>query len=192
MENALIFQGSLVTLRPFEPEDIPALQAYLNHLDLEGCRYLPSGFSELVPLSRKQVEAIYEKLVGSEDGFTLAVTMTGSGEVVGHTGCDWSWDPHCPDLFLVIAPEHQRQGFGSEAILLLLRYVFEYTPAHVVTAWVADWNITGLHFLERHGYQQAGRSRRVGMRQGGYYDAVVTDLLRREWLQRSKENDHGA
>lgn len=192
MENAVIFQGNSVALRPFEPDDVPALQAYLSHPDLEGRRYLPSGFSELVPLSRKQVEAVCEKMAGSEDGINMAVILPGSGLLVGHAGCDWGWDRHCPDLFLVIAPDQQRHGFGSEVIALLLRFVFEHTPAHVVTGWVSDWNAAGLQFLEKHGFQQAGRSRRAGIRHGSYYDVVVADLLRQEWLSRSKGNAHGA
>jgi RimJ/RimL family protein N-acetyltransferase len=180
------FQGESVTLRPFEPEDISTLHAYLNHPELVGRRYLPSGFSDTVPLSRKQVEAIYEKIIGFEDGIHLAVTLTESGKLVGHAGCDWGWDMHCPDVYLVIAPDYQCQGRGSEVLELLLRYLFEHTPAHVVTGWLADWNAGGLAFLKKHGFQGAGRSRRAGIRQGSYFDYVVADLLRQEWLQRSK------
>jgi RimJ/RimL family protein N-acetyltransferase len=186
------FHGNSIILRPFEPEDLLALQGYLNHPDLMGRRYLPSGFSEIVPLARKQVEEIYAKVTGIEEGVNLAVTLTESGKLVGHAGADWGWDRHCPDLYLVIAPDHQRQGLGTEVIDLLLRYVFENTPAHVVTGWVADWNTAGWQFLLKRGFQTAGRSRRVGIYQGRYFDLVVADLLRQEWMQRAKGTGHAS
>jgi len=188
----MLFQGNLINLRPFEPEDIPALQAYLNHPDLVGRRYLPSGYSEIVPLSRKGVQTIYEKIVGFEEEVCLAVTLLESGKLVGHAGCYWGWDTHCPEIYLVIAPDHQRHGYGTEVIEQLLRYLFEHTPAHVVTSWAAVWNASGVHFLMKHGFHQAGRSRRAGIYQGSYFDLVVADMLRQEWAQRSKGSSHGA
>ncbi len=38
-----VFAGEAVALRPFEPDDVPALAAYLNQPELAGCRYIPWG-----------------------------------------------------------------------------------------------------------------------------------------------------
>jgi RimJ/RimL family protein N-acetyltransferase len=54
-------------------------------------------------------------------------------------------------------------------------------PAHNTTTWVAAWNAPALAFATRHGFRQAGRLRRAGIRHGAYYDLVILDMLRSEW-----------
>jgi RimJ/RimL family protein N-acetyltransferase len=182
MTNSL-FQSEAISLRAFEADDAPALMAYLNHPDLAGRRYTPWQFSDVAPLSPRQVQEIMEKWAKAKKALSLAIVHEESQEVIGHAECDWGWDPHCPSLSVVIAPDHQRQGYGSETVRLLLLYLFGHTPAHVVTCWIADWNRSGLQCAARHGFLAAGQMRRAGIRQGRYYDAVVADLLRSEWLK---------
>jgi RimJ/RimL family protein N-acetyltransferase len=189
---SLAFQGKLVTLRAFEPEDVPTLHTYLSHPDLIGRRYIPWESSEIFPLSRNQVEGIYSSWADEKKGIHLAVVLSESQELVGHAECDWGWDPHCPSISLVIAPAHQRKGYGSEVLNLLLRYLFEHTQAHNVSCWIADWNQAGRLFMEEHGFQECGRMRRVGIHEGKYFDFIITDLLRREWEQTEKGGDHVA
>jgi RimJ/RimL family protein N-acetyltransferase len=170
-------------LRPFEPEDVLKLEAYLNHPTLAGCRYLPWSFPDYLPLSRQQVTKIVEKWCQAEDGLNLAVVLRDGGNLIGHAECDWEWDPHNPSVSVVIDPAYQRQGFGSQALSLLLAYLYGYTPAHNVSCWIADWNQPALAFAAHHGFRECGRTRRAGIRQGAYFDVVVLDILRAEWQQ---------
>jgi ribosomal-protein-alanine N-acetyltransferase len=178
-----LFHGRTVCLRPFEADDVPALMVYLNHPGLAGRRYIPWTFPELAPLSQKQVQEIVQQWGKAEKSLTLAIVHGASEALLGHAECDWSWDPHCPSLSVVIASEHQRQGYGSESVRLLLQYLFGHTPAHVISCWIADWNRPGLQCAARHGFLAAGRMRRAGLYQGRYFDAIVADLLRSEWKQ---------
>jgi RimJ/RimL family protein N-acetyltransferase len=180
MSEAL-FQSDRIALRPFEEEDVPALAAYLNHPDLTGRRYIPWSVPEIAPLSRKQVQGIVQKWGDAERALTLAIESRDHRDLLGHAECDWSWDPHCPSASVTVAPAHQRQGYGSEALSLVLCYLFKHTPAHVITCWIADWNESGLQFAAHHGFRQAGRLRRAGIRHGEYFDMIVSDLLRSEW-----------
>lgn len=178
------FESERLILRPFGPADAPALQALLNHPELAGRRGLPWGFNEEAPLSQGQVEQILGKWGEGEEGMHLAVVQRESQELIGHAEVDWGWDPHASSLWLLIAPTHQRQGFGSDALRLLLDYIFEYTPAHNVTLWAADWNQAGLAFARKHGFQECGRFRRDSFHRGVYVDGVVFDMLRPEWQAR--------
>lgn len=186
------FQGGSVYLRPFEEEDISGLYEYINHPDLEGRRYIPWDFPAVVPLSRDQVAALYKKWKEAKKELHLAVVSRDSQELLGHATCSWGWDPHTPDLELAIDPKHQRKRIGSEVLHLLLRYLFENQPAHVVTAWAADWNDPARTFLQRSGFQDAGRMRRIGMRRGSFFDILIFDILRSEWEQRAERSLHAA
>lgn len=178
-----LFESQSLNLRPFEAAYSTALQAYLNHPELAGCRYLPWGYPEYTPLSESQVTQVIQEWNQARKSLHLAVSESKSTDLIGHAECDWEWDPHCPSVALVIAPLYQRRGYGGQVLSLLLRYLFEFTPAHSVTAWINDWNQPGVEFFERQGFHSAGRMRRIGVHRGVYSDLLVMDLLRREWLE---------
>ncbi len=186
MSHFSSFCGQSVVLRAFEPDDVPALHTYLNHPELAGCRYIPWEYSDEIPLSLKQVGQICERWGSREGGFALAITLKGSGVLIGHANCSWHWDMHCPHLNLVIGPEHQRQGYGSEVAQLLLRFLFETLPAHTVEAGYASWNEQAKGFARHLGFTENGATRWAGIRQGRTYDQVFATILRREWQERVK------
>ena len=186
------FEGTAISLRPFEAEDVEALYALINHPDLTGRRYLHGDLPELAPLSRRQVQALYEQSASSKDELHLVVALRPDGRLIGYASLEAGWDPHDPSISLVIAPQQQCRGYGTEAAQLMLRYFFEYTPAHVVTSWVADWNTAGRQFMRKCGFQEAGRMRRAGILQGRYFDMVIHDLLRSEWEQGAGGGSYGA
>ena len=183
------FRSDHISLRPFSAGDATALEKYLNHPDLEGRRYLPWRFPEVAPLSLGQIEAVIDEWGKEKDRLHLAVIQRESGEMIGHAECDWDWDPHNPSVSVVIDQGHQRQGFGSQALQLLLNYLFGFMPAHNITAWIAAWNAPALAFAAHHGFRQAGRMRRAGIRHGAYYDVVILDMLRSEWQAEGGRTD---
>ncbi len=178
------FEGRQVRLRAFEPDDMPAVGTYLRHYALIGRRYLPWGFSDYTPLSGQQVTSIVSRWTDAEKRLSLAVEHVETGQIIGHAEGEWDWDPHTPSVAVVIGPSWQRQGYGSAALSLMLGYLFDYTPAHVVTCWLADWNVEGRAFARAHGFQESGLMRRAGQHDGRFFDLVVMDQLRREWRER--------
>ncbi len=179
--NSSIFESERVALRPFEPEDAPALGALLNDPRLAGRRYVPWDLPQEIPLSRRQVESVIETWAGEKNAYHLAVILKENGELIGHAECDWSWDPHTPSFVVVIAPERWRQGYGAEVARLVQRYFFDYTPAHNVACWIDSWNEGARDFLLALGFHDNGGMRRAGFRNGVYYALVVMDKLRPEW-----------
>jgi RimJ/RimL family protein N-acetyltransferase len=192
VDETFSFQSQRVALRAFEAEDVLALHTYLNHPELAGRRYIPWGFPGEIPLSKKQAEGIYEEWSEKEDGFVLAVVLRDSQDLIGHVECEWEWDPRTPSVSLVIAPEHQRQGHGSEVLQILLDYLFGQSPAHNVSGWMGDWNQAARQFAAKHGFQESGIWRRDSLRNGAYSNGIQVDILRSEWLAREEDINNGA
>ncbi|MCX6092247.1 MAG: GNAT family protein [Candidatus Bipolaricaulota bacterium] len=185
------FRNRGVALRAFEPADAPAFHAYLNDPALTGRRYLPDGFPDAVPLSIHQAEGVIAHWQKETESWTLAIVAAASGELLGHARTDWEWDPHCPSACAVVAPAHQRRGVGSAALAIALAFLFQETPAHVVSCWTASWNDPALSFMRRSGFHEAGRRPRGGVHAGVFYSDVAFDLLRPEWSA-LKEGRHVA
>ncbi len=174
------FEGSLVTLRSIESEDVAQLHGVLEHRELRGRRYLepehtgPLGQAEV----KKQIEAWQEQ----RSALALAVTSR-RGEILGHAVAEWDWDPLNASVAVVIDPRRWGGGLGGEALTLLVDWVFTETVVTGVACWVAGWNQRGLRFAERHGFRLAGAERRTGVHDGGWFDTVVFDQLREEWVK---------
>jgi len=176
-----LFTSEKIHLRPFLHGDLAAVTAYLNHDELVGRRYLPHGFPDALPLAESQIDGVLKKWGEKERGLALAVVHTASDTFIGHVDCSWHWDPHAPDLSIVIGPEHQRQGYGSAALAMMLAFFFRETVAHNVAGWVSDWNEAGRAFAAAHGFTESGAMRRAGIRNGAYVDLQLVDILRPEW-----------
>jgi RimJ/RimL family protein N-acetyltransferase len=180
-EARMYFQTEQIKLRPFEPEDLIALKAYLNHPKLGGRRYLPRGYPEDVPLSMSQVEGLIKKWGEEAREAHLGIEQTEKNELIGHAEFEWSWDPVAPWMSIVIARPYQRLGYGTQVAQLVMEFLFENTPAQSISGWMASWNQAGRSFSEKLGFKESGRSRREGFRQGAYYDGILVDILRSEY-----------
>lgn len=79
-------------------------------------------------------------------------------------------------------PEHQREGYATEALAGLIRYVFDVLQADAVLAAHALFNVASARVLERSGF------RRVRVVPGGYvkddvaHDEAIARLDRADWL----------
>jgi RimJ/RimL family protein N-acetyltransferase len=184
-----LFESERWTLRTLEPTDAAALQEIWNVPSMIGRRYTPEGVPDFAPMARGQVDASLETWSKEAKALNLAVVLRETGELVGVAIGNWHWDPHCPWVSVVIAPNHQRRGLGSEVLRTLLRLVFERLPSHTVHAGTSSWNVGGLAFARANGFSECGRMPRAGLRDGVYYEDVFFDLLRREWAELRGERD---
>ena len=178
------FTTEQILLRPFTKEDAPALFEALNHPDLSGRKYIPWEFDDELPLSMDTIDKIIEKWMSKEEGLCYAVIHWESQNIIGHAQTDWDWDPHMPDIIVVIYPEAQRKGYGSQAASLLLDYLVDFTIGHNISTWVEEWNIAGLEFAKKLGFTRVGTMRRDEFRGGQFIDAALFDILRPEWKER--------
>ena len=176
------FATDRITLRALEIGDAGALQTYLNEPSMIGRRCIPWKMRDEAPLSSREVEEILDSWAKEKKSIALGMEWLETGELVGHAGWSWGWDSHCPTLWLAVAPKRQRQGVASEALALLLEHLFGNTPAHNDNGWFASWNEAALQFTRKQGFTETGRVPRGGLRDGAYFDDVMVDILKPEWL----------
>lgn len=170
-----MFEGPRVFLKAIERDDASELHGLVNHPDLRGRRYLDD---EERPLSIAQVERHIGKL--QEDENALHVKIVTNAALIGYATVDYGWDTLTPFIAVVIAPDHQRAGYGSEVARLLIEWTFKQLPATALHSWVADWNQPALRFAASLGFAEAGRVRRDGIHNGRFADSIPVELLREE------------
>lgn len=115
-------------------------------------------------------------LVGPESSF-LAVLL-GDGTCAGWV----SWRPVGAfsnwEIGVALFPEHRGRGVGTDAQVLLTRYLFDTTAAERIQAATEAGNRAEQRALEKAGFQREGVLRAWGIRAGRWRDAVMYSRLR--------------
>jgi ribosomal-protein-alanine N-acetyltransferase len=183
MPGARITNGERVTLRTVEQEDIPFIQRGCTNPEI---RY-PLG----TPLrNQDQIEEQHED--GDEDQFLVCLDdNAGPGQpdeddirrigVISVEDVDW----RRPELGYWLVPEVHGDGYGKEAVSLVIDYVFRVYDHPAVGAGAYDFNDASRGLLESLGFSEEGRIRKDRFIDGEYCDTIQYGLLRREWRERN-------
>ncbi len=159
----MILNGPRVTLRPVSSADVARLRSIRREPEVA------SRWGDLE-------EGDNEAFVGDERVFVVEV----DGEVIGAIQYGEEADPmyrHANiDIFLTVA--RHRQGFGSEAIRVLARYLIDDRGHHRLTIDPAADNGTAIRAYERVGFRKVGvmRSYERGP-DGTWHDGLLMEML---------------
>lgn len=188
MPGARIREGPRVTLRTVEREDVGFLQRGSTNPEL---RY-PLGS----PL-RTQFEL--EEWLEESDADRFLVCLeddVGPGEpkdsddvqpigVVSVEDADW----RRPELDYWLVADVHGDGYGSEAVSLVVDYVFRTIDTPAVGAVAYDFNDASRGLLESLGFEAEGRLRKERFVDGRYVDTVQYGLLRADWQNEYDESE---
>ena len=90
------------------------------------------------------------------------------------------------EIGLVISKNHQRKGFGKEALQILIDFIFNYLPMQKIKLDVFSFNKSAISLYEKLGFKHEGTLRNELFRFGKFQDMELFGLLRTEW-ENSKE-----
>jgi len=79
--------------------------------------------------------------------------------------------------------ENRNQGYGQEALDLLLEYGFQYLNLNNIMLKVFSFNERAIQCYKKVGFKEIGRRRQSYFLKGKFYDDVYMDILREEWLK---------
>jgi ribosomal-protein-alanine N-acetyltransferase len=188
MPGARIEQGERVTLRTVEREDAEFIQR--AHTDPK-IRY-PLG--TVTHKNRNQIEDHFEDHIESEDNANFLVCLDNDAgpahpdeDEVTPIGVvdvvNVNWDR--PYLVYWLVPDHHGEGYGKEAVALVIESVFRTYDIHGISAHAFDYNAASRGLLESLGFTEEGQEREARFIDGEYRDGVQYGLLRREWEESS-------
>lgn len=177
--------GERIILREYRWEDLPYIRQWCN--DPEIVDNLSDIF--LYPHSMTATEQfLTAKLeeIGEKSGFVIADRA--SEIYIGQldlTNIDWK--NRVAGLGIVIAKPHLGQGYGSEALRLLQRFVFDSLNLNRLELRVHDFNHRARRCYEKCGFQEEGRLRQYHFRNGQYSDMIEMSILKAEYEARQRQ-----
>ena len=187
MPGPRITAGERITLRTLETEDLPFVQrAYAN----PELRYpLSTPLKNLDQLETWAEDEGTDQFLVCLDGDDEASETAQEGEIdtrpVGAVFVeDASW--RRPELVYWLVPDVQGEGYGKEAVSLVIDYVFRVYDTPVVCAGAYAFNDASRGLLESLGFEAEGRLRKERFIDGRHVDYVPYGLLREEWRERTE------
>ena len=178
-----MIRGERVTLRPFRREDLEALRRW--HDDGEVMQF----WGERLPLV---AEGRFEEELAPGGRFTR-FDMNGhfcvcdeTDRPIGRLSYEGfrATERHAELGILIGEKDAWSKGYGSEAIRLLLDYLFNQRGAHRVWLTVQARNARAQRAYEKVGFRREGTWREHYYYDGAFHDEHIYGILAREFNER--------
>ncbi len=170
--------GNKVRIRNITRADIPLLVKWKNDPEIADLvRGAPINTTFEIESRR------YEKGLGEYDTLRLIIeSLTGSSIGFISLG-SIDKENRKAELGMLIGEKRMwNQGFGTDALVTLLRHLFLELDFHRVGLEVFEYNVRAKKVYEKTGFTIEGLERQGLYRNGRYYDIILMGILRDEFL----------
>lgn len=177
--------GDRLYLRPYRKEDLKLMYKWMND------REILSLVGEVRPWSEEVLSDFYDKVKNDKDRAWFSIVLKEEDRVIGETGLlRVFWDWRTTDLTIEINEKDVwNKGYGTEAIQLMLSWIFETLGFHRVSIGVVGFNKRALHFYEKNGFKKEGVLREGYLYEGKFYDFIMMSILDDEFRKnRNNQN----
>ncbi len=167
-----MLEGKTVNLRIVEREDLPLLTEWQNTPEFSG------EFMFREQKSRAQAEKEYDN--SPPDSKTFFIEKK-DGTKIG-------WIGHFPnyrllEIYYYVLPNERRKGCGTEAIMIMVDYLFLLRDLTRIQATCDPDNIASNRVLEKTGFKKEGITRKIGFNVGRIVDDCLYSITREEWKE---------
>ncbi len=176
--------GKLINLRPLVKADAPfAYKTYSE--DKEGNRL--TGTKRTFTL--EGVEKFFSRLLEANNRIDYAITLKDDPTYIGEVVLmDITAEERSAGFRIALAGQkHYNKGYGTEAMMLILKHGFETLGLHRVQLDVFDFNPRAIHVYEKIGFVKEGVLRDDLMWEGEYHDSIIMGMLEDEWFAKYGE-----
>ena len=172
-----MLRGEKVTLRPVERDDLKALHAFRNDLEV----HVLADDDPWLPRPFEAFEKFYEeRLKPTEPEAWFAIEL--DGRLIGDCGL-WDFDVtsrHCNLGISIGERDSWGKGYGRDAVRLLIDYAFRHHNLVKVCLTTTSDNERAIRAYEAAGFAREGLLRSQTWSDGEYKDLVAMGVLREE------------
>jgi ribosomal-protein-alanine N-acetyltransferase len=172
-----LLEGKAVNLRVMEKEEFPLFAEWINNPEV------PGEYNPLHQMSKSQVDKILdnpsdlqpfiiEKKDSSKIGFIIHFHVLHMG-----TGTKQL------EIGYMLVPGQRRKGYCSEAVMIMVDYLFLSKDLGRIQAQTDPRNIGSQKVLEKVGFRKEGTLRNNWFVRGEWRDAYIYSILREEWKE---------
>ena len=168
-----MLKGKSISLRPVRENDLDQLYSY--HLDIDNRGdYFPRGVLAQ-PAFRRQFQET--GFWSKEEGMLVMVST--KDEILGHIEFfkTVNYLDEYELSYQVYAAEQRGKGAASEAVNLLVRYLFETKQVNRIRLVIHPGNLASRRLAEKCGFWHEGRARGAWYNKGRHQDVEIYAIL---------------
>jgi RimJ/RimL family protein N-acetyltransferase len=181
--NIVFLEGTKVILRPVLEEDISFFFESMNNPKVT--QYLAA----YLPISLGDERAWFEKVSKqSTNSITLAIVDKAKNAVIGTIGLgkiDYK-NGTATTGTSIGNPSYWGQGYGTEAKMLFLEYIFKELNLRKIYSEVIAYNKRSLAYAKKCGYALEGQIPKHYYRKGRYWDKYILAAYKDSWIKKFK------
>ncbi|MGB2694812.1 MAG: GNAT family protein [Dehalococcoidia bacterium] len=172
-----MLEGKLVNLRSVEQADVERMYTWIN--DREVTRFMAARY----PYSHADEERlVHEEAPNSFQRVWLAIETKDRVHIGGIDLFEVRPEDRKASLGVMIGDKpYWSNGYGSDAIITLLRFAFHEMNLNRVWLHTFEFNHRAYACYLKCGFQEEGRLRQHYYAEGRYWDSVVMGILRHEF-----------
>lgn len=169
--------GDAVYLSPISLDDVEEYAQMVNDIKVSvGLGYL--SYTNIIDFESEK-----EFLISVKKEKMFAVRLLENNELLGNIGFN-SLDMVNRNGVLGVLignPKHQRKGYGTEALKLILDYGFSFLNLRNISLNVFEYNEPAYNLYKNIGFKEVGRLRKAVEIMGKTYNVIIMDMLKEEF-----------
>lgn len=175
MYNFSFLESSRISLRPIEPEDLELLY------QIENDSRVWSTCNTTMPYSKFFLRKYLENMQGDifiDKQLRLVIERKSDCQSIGIIDLYDVLPLHQrAEMGIIILEEHRNEGYGKEAITLLLDYAFNHLILHQVYAQVSENNTSSLSMFKSCGFTEVTRLKDWIFSPDGFTDVLLLQKI---------------
>ncbi|MBW8011780.1 MAG: GNAT family N-acetyltransferase [Chloroflexi bacterium] len=179
--------GKRIRFRAPEREDLPMYTKWINDSEVR------AGLNMFLPMSLASEEKWFEQMLekpAEEHPMSIDVQEGKSWKLIGNCGLMFfNQRARTAEVGIMIGEkDYWDQGYGTEAMQLILRHGFNTLNLNSITLRVYETNPRAIRSYEKTGFVLDGRIRQSHFAEGKYVDTLFMSVLRDEWKDPDQSN----
>lgn len=172
-------KGKLVSLRSITEEDY---EAVFTVESVMASRLLMDDSIPFPPTDADHESFLTAFKDSDKDDHLFAIELNEDQIVIGTIGIyGVNWKMGTCQVGISIGPDFQGRGYGTDAMRVLINFIFLYMRLNKIKLEVYSFNKQAVTSYEKCGFNVEGILREELFRFGKFHDTFIMSLLRREW-----------
>jgi diamine N-acetyltransferase len=169
-------KGNNIYLRSLEPEDLEFIYTIENNESIWEVSNTQTPYSRF--LIKQYLENAHQDIYEAKQ-LRLVICKNDSQDAVGLIDLfDFDHKNKRAGVGIIIDTDNNRnQGFGQEALSLVIEYSFSYLNLHQLYANIGSHNEASLKLFAKFDFQKVGLKKDWNFHQSKYQDEILFQLL---------------
>lgn len=182
-----MYTGKLVKLRAYKKEDLALAQEYVNSAEIR--QYMENNIPFLYTIDNE--EKWYESISPQNELYNFAIEVLETGEYIGGcgiNGLDYKNSVASVGIFIG-NPDYLSRGYGTDALKILVKFIFEEMNINKVRLHVYDFNARAQKCYEKVGFKKEAVLKEELFRHGKYHDVIQMSIFKRDYFKENPVQD---